>query len=1477
MDAKYCDHPAERMTRRQQAGLRLLSIILLCGVLLVVHHTAYAQVNVKLDPSLHNALLQQKATGGLQGSPVEVYASGERLTPSAGASIAVLVKGTGDVPALVRGAGGVVNSRHGDIVSAIVPLDQLSVLAANPRIAYIEASRPLFSSLDLSVARTGADALHAQIDPQHKLTGKGVIIGFTDSGINTGHPTFRTADGRTRILYVWDQYSGGTPPAGFSYGAEYDSSQINSGAWSMVDGGQHGTHVAGTAAGSGLPLQQYVGMAPEADIIMVANAGNDLFDRGQTTVGTLDGYDYIRAKAQALGKRFVINTSQGTNLGPHDGKTLFEQAVNADVTAGSINCISGGNEASSQRHASGVVPSGGSIEIPYYFMTFGPTDISAIPMEVWYETNDRFQIELRDDNGGTYSAPVVPGSSQTLDFDSVSVLVTSILGSPLNGDNQIAITVTPKVPIYPSTYIYRMTLRVSPSGGNGLPDGGRVDLWWERNYNVAFAGYISQAGTVGMPACADSAITVASYTNRTTAGTVGAISYFSGIGPRRDGAIKPDIAAPGGAIISSLPGGSYGSMSGTSMSSPHVTGAVALLLQQHPTWTNAQVKYRLLSTASSDAYTGAVPNAVWGAGKLNVAAAAGFTANIPAAPVLISAVQSGASVILQWTDPAAHLDGSALTDLARVYVYRAGVLIDSVAPGVQAYVDPSPGSNTHRYVLNARSASNWFSGKSNVQTVTLFLPTNSWLLVDDDIGQTYEQYHAEALTGCGVAFDTWTVALSGAPSAGVLSQYVGPNAGVIWFTGYDAGTTLTSDDQTALTAYLNAGGNLFINGQDIGYDLYERGSTADQQFFATYLKATYVQDDVNLYGLIGQPGTLTEGINVRIAGGTGANNQVYPSEITPIAPAFSVFQYDPSALSGVPDPAQVAEKPGEAGRDVTQGIIGSGSGGIAYANGDGRVVLFCFGFEAIDTRDSRIATMQRVLAYLSPGALAAWSDTVRVSDGCGGSAKLRFGQSAKASDDIDAVLGEEERPPLPPTGVFDARLVSPLTGLASMIDYRNDSLTTVTWHVDFQPGMCGYPVTLRWNPRLLPAGDVRLRDRINGQLVNVNMRSDSVYVLNNAGIASLAIQLVPASCRTIPVAAGWGLVSVPVIPPDSSAASIFPSATSPVFGYRGKYETAASLTQGKGYWVKHAAAQSIVICGDTVAPRGIALDAGWNMIGPFHRDINTAAITTVPAGIVASQYFGFAGSYAPSTILSVGSGYWVKASGAGTLNVASGTPKAGAIVGGIAESWPKIRLTDAAGTSSELHLAPRAEFGMGYEMPPLPPDGLFDIRFTNHAAVDTLEAAMHRVMIQGVQPPLTVSLIRGLGRSFRVAAYPGEGNSGVVLSEDGQVVFRNAPSLLLITVDAKTAGVPTDFFLDQNYPNPFNPGTLLRFGLPVNAHVRLLIFDVLGRQVSQLVDEDRSAGFHEVAFDGTSLASGLYICRMEAGSFIATQKLLLVK
>ena len=111
----------------------------------------------------------------------------------------------------------------------------------------------------------------------------------------------------------------------------------------------------------------------------------------------------------------------------------------------------------------------------------------------------------------------------------------------------------------------------------------------------------------------------------------------------------------------------------------------------------------------------------------------------------------------------------------------------------------------------------------------------------------------------------------------------------------------------------------------------------------------------------------------------------------------------------------------------------------------------------------------------------------------------------------------------------------------------------------------------------------------------------------------------------------------------------------------------------------------------------------------------------------------------------------------------------------------------------------------------------------------------------------------------------------------GRSAGQSSNTALNSRIEEAKAAIPTEFGLNQNYPNPFNPSTVIRYALPKASDVKIVVFDILGRVVASLVNERKSAGYYELPFNAASLASGTYFYRIQAGEFVQTKKMLLLK
>jgi hypothetical protein len=103
------------------------------------------------------------------------------------------------------------------------------------------------------------------------------------------------------------------------------------------------------------------------------------------------------------------------------------------------------------------------------------------------------------------------------------------------------------------------------------------------------------------------------------------------------------------------------------------------------------------------------------------------------------------------------------------------------------------------------------------------------------------------------------------------------------------------------------------------------------------------------------------------------------------------------------------------------------------------------------------------------------------------------------------------------------------------------------------------------------------------------------------------------------------------------------------------------------------------------------------------------------------------------------------------------------------------------------------------------------------------------------------------------------------------------PSQALVSAESIDNIIPENFYLSQNYPNPFNPATIIRYSVPQRSNVTLKVYNVLGNEIVILVSEEKDRGVYIVRFDASNLASGMYLYRLQAGSFVETKKMLFLK
>lgn len=481
-------------------------------------------------------------------------------------------------------------SRNAETATALLELERLPEVASDKDVLSIRPERRVMPLDDPGLISIRAE----RVPPKLGLTGRGVILGVMDSGLDWTHRDFRNPDGSTRILALLDLSDppdslgpGDTGEPGPGGGILYTRETIDRALLAGTDLRHrdylgHGTHVTGAAAATPAPppdtLLNFGGAAPLADIVVVKVSGTPR-DSFFSDFNIMNGAAFIDSLAGALGKPCVINMSFGEELGPHDGSGTMERFLAGLVAGdrpGRTMVAAAGNERNLNRHAAGdftllpdslarirVNVSGGA----------GPHDEMRI--EIWLDDNHPgVELTVVSPAGrlyGPYQDGYAGPGEPLVTPDGVLVIDNAHGGPrPWNDNRRIIVDLYDPAALGLNSTVDAAGIRTGVWEIRLKAGVGKFDAYVAATsgLNVSFISFQTQSGTVCSPAAHPDLIAVGAYTARHDfpsldpsirmgseafgPRTPGAMTSFSSLGPNRKGVLKPELAAPGEWVIASL-------------------------------------------------------------------------------------------------------------------------------------------------------------------------------------------------------------------------------------------------------------------------------------------------------------------------------------------------------------------------------------------------------------------------------------------------------------------------------------------------------------------------------------------------------------------------------------------------------------------------------------------------------------------------------------------------------------------------------------------------------------------------------------------------------------------------------------------------------------------------------------------------------------------------------------------------------------
>jgi len=347
----------------------------------------------------------------------------------------------------------------------------------------------------------------------------------------------------------------------------------------------------------------------------------------------------------------------------------------------------------------------------------------------------------------------------------------------------------------------------------------------------------------------------------------------------------------------------------------------------------------------------------------------------------------------------------------------------------------------------------------------------------------------------------------------------------------------------------------------------------------------------------------------------------------------------------------------------------------------------------------------------------------------------------------------------------------------------------------------------------------------------------------------------------------WNLVGLPLDVEDTSYNLLFPeSIDGTLYSFDDGYTLETSLVHGEGYWLRFTASGSTAMEGTPINELVISLHQDWNLISGISETVFINSVFDPNNIIVPNTLYSFSEGYTLADELIPGKGYWIRSYGEGNITIFSNA--------GSGKSRFVNRLSDANTISFNgltLYFGveiPQEEI-LSYSLPPKPPAGAFDVRFTGDWTV-VKEGGEIEVMNNSNQLQIDLKI----HQDTWVLKNQLTGEDYVLTNSGSIEIIGDAERFSLMK---QTEALPERYTLAQNYPNPFNPVTEISYSVPFSSPISLKVYDLLGAEVSTVVDKVQDAGFYTAQFYGSHLSSGVYFYRLTSLENTITKKLILMK